>query len=121
MPTNCLRCNRPCRIGIPDPKARMLRESATVGFCPDCAITKVLLSIEPIRGVIEGTPARGSIVPARPGKGPEILLTKHVREGWGPLLAHSQVKPDSINWINVVMNWALPWPKGHAPKVGVNF
>lgn len=117
---HCLRCQRPCRPGTPDPKARAIRR-ATTGFCPDCAITHFLLSIEPIRDTIDGTPARGDIVPAREGQGPEILLAAHVRQGWAPLLAHTQVNPDEIDWIEVVSNWRMPWPKGQEPKVGVDF
>jgi hypothetical protein len=74
------------------------------------------LSVEVIRDTIEGTPARGNLVPARKGKGPEILLAEHIRNGWAPLLAHTQVKPEEIDWIEVVGNWYMPWPKGREPK-----
>ena len=117
---HCRRCGAKCQTGTPE-KARAIRRSAGEGFCPNCMITFFLLSIEPIRDIIEGTPARGSLVPARPGKGPEILLAAHIRQGWAHLLSHTQLRPDEINWVEVVGNWYLPWPKGHEPQRGANF
>jgi hypothetical protein len=108
---NCLRCGRPCRFGTPDPNARALRHSAMPGLCPNCAVTRFLLDIEPIRETIEGTPARGGIVPALPGNGPQILLLPHVRAMWRPLLAYTQTRPEEIDWETVVSQWDLPWPK----------
>lgn len=104
----------PCQTGTPDPKARAIRRAQESGFCPNCVITQFLLSIEPIRDTIDGTPRH-------PGKGPEILLAKHIRDSWASLLSHTQLRPDQINWVEVVGNWGLPWPKGHEPKVGANF
>ena len=126
MLTHCLRCNRPCQTGTPDPKARAMRRSATTGFCPDCIVTWFILSIEPMRMVIEGTPQRGSaeaglIVPARPGLGPECLLGEHIQKTWAPVLAPTQIRPDEINWINVVSNWGLPFPKNRQPQPGAAF
>ena len=72
MTVPCLRCGRVCRLGTPDPKARAIRQ-ASAGFCPNCMITKFLLSIEPIRDLIEGTPARAATLSRRG------LLLKKVR------------------------------------------
>lgn len=119
MIVHCLRCDRLLQTGTPDPKARAIRVSSTVGFCPDCMITKFLLSIEPIADTINGTPRRD-------GLGPEIFLN----EGWRErtlrpvmrsILAHTQLPEDSINWIEVVGNWRLPWPKGREPQIGANY
>ncbi len=120
--TNCLRCGARCRRGTPDPKARAIQQSATNGFCPNCMITKFLLGIEPIRDLIEGTPARGNLVAAREGKGPEIFLNSPWREQvlrpvLRGVLAHTQLPENAINWIEVVGNWGLPWPKGRGPKL----
>lgn len=114
--TQCLRCGRPGRRGTPDPKARAIRHSDSDGFCSNCMITKFLLSIEPIKDSIEGTPARGGTVAARPGLGPEIFLDGPWRENvlrpvLRGVLAHTQMREDQINWIEVVGNWGLPWPK----------
>ncbi len=119
MTVPCLRCGRVCRPGTPDPKARAIRQ-AGAGFCPNCMITKFLLSIEPIRDLIEGTPARGDLVKARPGRGPEILfgLEGVAAKKHAVVLTHTQMRESEIDWIEVVGNWGLPWPKGREPKPG---
>jgi hypothetical protein len=117
---NCLRCGRVCRPGTPDPKGRAIRQ-ASAGFCPNCMITKFLLSIEPIRDLIEGTPARGDLVKARPGRGPEILFGPEgvaAKKQIAVVLTHTQMRESEIDWIEVVGNWGLPWPKGREPKPG---
>jgi hypothetical protein len=73
------------------------------------------LSIEPIREIIEGHPACGGMG-AVLARGPEILLASHTRDGWVPLLAHTQLRSDEIDWIKVVSNWGLPWPAGKDPR-----
>lgn len=118
MTTNCLRCNLPCQTGTPDPKARAIRKSDTTGLCADCMITKFMLSIDPIRNIIEGTPARGDVVAARPGKGPQILLAEHIQKGFIAILGHTQLREDEIKWARVIDNWNLPWPRGLEPKPG---
>ena len=123
---NCLRCGRACRPGIADPKARAIVQ-AREGFCANCMITKFLLSIEAIRDLIEGTPARGSTypkgfgVPAREGTGPEILFCPGgaaARKQIAVVLQATQMRADEIDYIEVVGNWGLPWPKGREPKAG---
>lgn len=118
--TNCLRCNTPCQTGTPDPAKRAIVVSATKGMCANCMITQFLLSIAPIRDTIEGTPARGDIVPDREGRGPEIFLNepwrdKTLRPILQAVLGHTQLPEDAIDWIEVVGNWGLPWPKNKAP------
>lgn len=116
MKTNCLRCNKELQTGTPDPKARAIRVSATTGFCASCMITKFLLSIEPIRDTIEGTPRR-------PGKGPEVLFSgdflKTIRPVIAGVLAHTQMPEDQIDWIEVVGNWGMPFPKNQGPQLGL--
>jgi hypothetical protein len=119
--SNCLRCGTPCRLGTPDPKARAIVQASKAGFCPNCMITRFFLGIEVLRDTIEGTPARGNLVATRPGLGPEIFLNakwreKTLRPVMRGLLSHTQMPEDSINWIEVVGNWGMPWPKGHEPK-----
>ena len=123
MKTNCRRCHRPCQTGTPDPKARAIIAATERGLCSNCMITWFLLSIEPIANLINGSPARGGIVAAREGKGPEIFLNPQWRESvlrpvLRGVLAHTQMPEDSINWIEVVGNWGLPFPKGHQPSLG---
>lgn len=123
--TNCLRCNRLCQTGTPDPKARMIRHSASDGFCPDCIITKCLRSIEAIENIIGGTPAcgtsRGLKVPAREGIGPQALLLPHLRKNFQSILGHTQMREEDINWPRVVENWDLPWPNSRGPRLGANY
>lgn len=112
MQTNCLRCGRTCQTGTPDPAARAIRHSATDGFCPDCMVTKFLLSIEGIAILINGDTHHAA-------KGPEILLGPEgqaARSCVASILTHTQMRESEVDWINVVGNWALPWPKGRGPK-----
>lgn len=114
----CLRCGEFCRQGTPDPKARAIVHTDK-GFCPNCMITKFLLSIEVLRSQIEGTSKRE-------GLGPEIFFNSEwmnttFRPIMARILAHTQMREASINWIEVVGNWGLPWPKGHEPHENANY
>lgn len=118
--TNCLRCGALCRTGTPDHTKRAIVVSDTKGFCANCMITQFLLSIAPIADLINGSPARGDIVPAREGLGPEIFLNEPWREKTlrpilQAVLGHTQMPEDAIDWIEVVGNWGLDWPKNKAP------
>lgn len=106
--SNCLRCGTPCRLGIPDPKARAIVRASKAGFCPNCMIEHFFGSVEVLKITIAKL-------------GPEIFLNaewreKTLRPVMRGLLAHTQMPEDSINWIEVVGNWGMPWPKGHEPK-----
>lgn len=75
-----------------------------------------MLRIEPIRDIIDGTPARGELVGARAGRGPELLLDQQWRESvlkpaMVNVLSHTQLRWDAINWIEVVGNWGMALPK----------
>lgn len=114
MNTTCLRCHTPCQTGTPDTTKRAIRVAEKAGLCANCMITQFLLSVEPIRAIIEGTPRH-------PGKGPEIFLdAEWSKNVLGPvmksLLAHTQMPEDAIDWIEVVSNWGLPFPAKHAPQ-----
>jgi len=106
--SNCLRCGTPCRLGTPDPKARAIVRASKAGFCPNCMIEHFFGSIEVLKLTIAKL-------------GPEIFLNaewreKTLRPVMRGLLAHTQMPEDSINWIEVVGNWGMTWPKGHEPK-----
>lgn len=106
---NCLRCGQTCRTGAPDPQARAIRQ-ASEGLCPNCMITKFLLSIEPIKVLIEGIPARPGFHAAIPPRGPEILLGQAgapARQQIAAILQHTQMRETEIDWIEVVGNWSL--------------
>ncbi len=60
MIVKCQRCKRACRTGNPDPKARMLRESANTGFCLDCAVTDWLRCTYPVNLVLRAAPMLGT-------------------------------------------------------------
>lgn len=78
-------------------------------------ITLFLLGIEPIRDIIEGSPWRK-------GLGPEIFLDAQWREKvlrpvMKSVLSFTQLPEDKIDWIEVVGNWFMPWPKGRDPRI----
>ena len=108
---NCIRCGRPCKTDTPDPAKRQIRRTDHAAYCPNCVVTQFLLSVEPIRQTIEGSPARGGIVPAVPGKGSSVLLLPHIQEKIGRVLEHTQLSLAEIDWPTVVAQWDLPWPK----------
>ena len=110
--TECLRCKTPCQRGKPDPKARAIRRSATVGLCASCMFTNFLQSIEGLERTISE-------------KGPEVLFGggndefhTSLRQIVGRILYVTQMEEPEIDWIEVVSNWGMPWPKGHEPKPG---
>lgn len=112
MTTNCLRCDRVCRTGTPDPKARAIVAAAERGMCSSCMVQWLLLSVGPVRSMFE----TGTLMP-------EIFLNDEWRETtlrplMAGLLSHTQMREDSIHWLDVVMNWNDPWPKGREPKEG---
>lgn len=79
-------------------------------------IEKFLLSIEPLRSMFQGSEKRS----ARFGR--EIFLDEEWRNQvllpvLSCALSHTQLPVDSINWINVVSNWGMPWPKGRGPGI----
>ncbi len=112
--TQCLRCKATCRKGTPDPKARAIVASDR-GYCSNCMTERFLTSIEPIRNLINGTTKKK-------GLGPEIFLNEEWREKtfrpvMAAVLGHTQMPEDSINWIEVVSNWGMPWPDGKQPEL----
>lgn len=114
MNTTCLRCQAPCQTGNPDPAKRAIRVADKAGLCANCMITQFLLSVTPIRAIIEGTPRH-------PGKGPEIFLNAEwtqdvLRPVMKGLLDHTQMPENAIDWTKVVENWKLPFPNKHQPK-----
>lgn len=102
---NCLRCGTPCRVGTPKAESKPFRQAAERGLCPNCMVTSFLLSVEPVREKITK-------------EGPEILFASDgfhhafVKQFAAVLYAgNCQMNPDEIDWIEVVGNWGLPFPK----------
>lgn len=125
--THCLRCGTPCRLAAPKAGAKIIQFATKAGLCANCMVTRFLLAVEPIAETINGTPARGDIVPARAGKGPEILLGgsaarksdafhQAIRAITARILHETAMCEDQIDWLEVVSNWHTPFPKGHEPK-----
>lgn len=89
-------------------------------------ITRFLLGIEAVRDCINGrreVVIDGRVVMrAEPARGPEILFggdyIRVIRPVIADILRHTQLPETSIDWIEVVGNWGMPWPKGREPKVG---
>ena len=101
----CLRCGTACKTGTPKAESRPFRQAADRGLCPNCIVTQFLLSVEPVRDKIAKD-------------GPEILFAS---DGFHKAFAaqfaavlragNCQMTPDEIDWIEVVGNWGLPFPK----------
>lgn len=76
---------------------------------------RLLVSVESIRDLINGTATF-------PGKGPEIFLDNHWRDKVllpvvKMVLTHTQLPDDAIDYIELVGNWGLPWPKNDEPEL----
>lgn len=125
---SCSRCGVPLRVGGgPDPKARLLRLSATPeGYCLECAVTEWMFLTPPICFLF----GKGDAVdpreaeycrkqgwdkeldgPDSPKRGPQVLLLPHVRESVRRLFVagHAQASEAAINWNKVIENWELPF------------
>jgi len=113
MIVHCQRCHVPCRAGAPDPKARLLQESAgPKGLCVNCAVTQFFKDEK--YGISLEHVMRGSDLDGKPGR--EItksLLMPHVQEQFGAILraGFAQVAPTEIDWLEVVANWDLPFDR----------
>ena len=112
LPVACLRCERPCRTGTPDPAARAIRRAAISGFCPNCMITHFLCSIEGFERPIREHGAHILFG----GSNPDFDAS--VKQCIKGILSHTQMREDEIDWIEVVTGWDDPWPKGREPKPG---
>jgi hypothetical protein len=98
-----MRCHVLCRTGTPDEKARVFRVSATPdGYCVNCAATEFLKTTPPICELLAAD--RSKV---------EGLRLPHVQEQFGAMVAagNGQVDPKHIDWLEVIANWELPFPK----------
>ncbi|MCE5277168.1 MAG: hypothetical protein ABFD92_16695 [Planctomycetaceae bacterium] len=114
MIVHCDRCHVPCRTGTPDPKARLLMLSeGPHGLCVNCAVTdffkneKYGVSLEQ---VMRGSDLDG---PTDPAACPKALALPHVQKQFSEVLrvGCAQVSPDDIDWLEIIANWHLPFPK----------
>ena len=99
--TSCGRCGKPCKQGEnKNLKAKPFRR-AKEGYCPNCAVTQFLLSIETLRdGLVKN--------------GLELLRNPVVQKQFSQLLriGKSELPAKEINWDIVINQWDLPFPRG---------
>ena len=103
---NCMRCHVRCRTGQGDPRARLLRiAEGPIGYCLNCAVTEWFLSVEPLCDIIKRD-------------GIEGLKLPHVQQQFAAVMraGFAQATPDQIDWLEVVANWDLPFPKKKSRK-----
>ena len=98
----CLRCGIRCRVaGGSDPKARLLQLSETAtGFCINCGVADFMRSTPVLADIIERNGVQG-------------LRHWTVQAQFAAVMkaGGAQVVPDQIDWLEVIANWELPWPK----------
>lgn len=100
MVTKCKRCGKPCLPGkSKNPEARPFRR-AEKGFCEDCAVTRFLMSVEPLRmGLLRN--------------GIEVLKNPNIQKQFATMLkvGGSELPFERINWDTVIAQWDMPFPK----------
>jgi hypothetical protein len=114
---HCDRCGVRCRVGTPDPAARLLRESAVPhGYCVNCAVTeffKLGTHMWPLEDLWKGSGLDAN----KPGDVDKALRLPHIQAAFAEVLrvGKAQVNPADIDWLEVIANWNLPfdgkeWP-----------
>ena len=104
----CARCNAPCRWGpSPNPDARLAAfATKSGGYCANCISTWFFKSnvLDQARAALT---ERGHTMQ-------EVLRLPHVQEMFSNILgtAKADLKPEDVDWLEVIANWDLPFPKG---------
>ena len=114
MIVNCSRCHVRCRTGTPDPKARLLQESAGPrGLCVNCAVTQFFKD-EKYGVSLEQVMCGSDLLKTdSPKDVTKALLLPHVQQQFSEILrvGFAQVRPEDIDWLEVVANWDLPFDR----------
>jgi len=101
---SCCRCGVPCHKMPGNPEARLLRYSSDdIGYCVNCAATEFLQGLD----VISYRRPRDKPFD------PECFHLPHVQAQFAKILAvgKANARPEEIDWLEVVANWHLPFPK----------
>lgn len=101
---NCARCGIRCCKKPGSDEARLLHYTTSdFGFCVNCGVTEVLQSLDVI-----ASPGRG----AKPFD-PECLRLPHVQKQFEAIMVSgkSDARPHEIDWLEIIANWSLPFPK----------
>jgi hypothetical protein len=104
---NCGRCGVRCRIADQrNENARIAAYAAKSGVCGNCAVTGILKTI-----MGEGDKHRAGWFSAFTVEG---LRLPHVQERVIALLkaGNADLRPDEIDWDEVIANWNLPVERG---------
>ena len=103
----CQRCSAKCRVNpIAGSQATMLkRGQSPKGLCINCAAHDWLRNTYP-----------ANLLLAR--SGPKSLAFPCIQEQFAGLMtmAHSDARPDEIDWERIVANWDLPFPSKLKPS-----
>jgi len=99
----CLRCGVRCRRQPGNPEARLLKHTTDNGYCVNCATTRWFQGL-----AIVNDRGRGE----KPFD-PECFRLPHVQSQFSAIMAagNADAKPAEIDWLEVIANWHLPFPK----------
>ena len=101
----CCRCGVPCQKMPGNPEARLLRYCLDdTGYCANCAATEFLQGLAVI-----GDRSRFEKKPFDP----ECFRLPHIQTHFAAILltGKADARPEEIDWLKVIANWNLPFPK----------
>jgi hypothetical protein len=103
LTVNCPRCGRLCKAEESNATSARPFRKAKKGLCTDCAVTAFFKDDNGEKGV-------GFALACAHDFKPEYLLLPHIQQQFNKILAmgQSELKPEDINWQNVIDNWNLP-------------
>ena len=101
--TNCMRCGTICLRQAGNREARLLRKTTGNGLCVNCCATEFLQSLDVINDPGKDQPAFD----------PECLQLPHIQKQFAAIMSvgKADARPDEIDWLEVIANWYLPFPK----------
>jgi hypothetical protein len=100
---HCLRCGVRCKRRPGNPEARLLKHTTSDGYCVNCAATEFLQGL----AVVNDRSPKDK--PFDPG----CFRLPHVQAQFAVVLVagNSDARPDEIDWLEIMANWDLPFPK----------
>lgn len=109
--TKCARCAIPCRKQPGNPEARLLKHTTSdFGYCANCAATEFFQGLDVVKYAGGYDSATGR---AKKLFEPACFRLERVQQLFASILAAGQAdaNPDEIDWMEIVANWHLPFPK----------
>ena len=102
----CDRCGVRLKLSVGNPDARFIRlADKPSGYCLNCVVTKFFKTSE----MTDAMQCSRKIEPGLP----EAFRLPHIQECFASVLrvGLSDADPKDIDWLEVIANWALPFPK----------